>query len=441
MTPTAARYIAMLSSILVGMPVGSFYSWSVFILPLQMARPNFATAVSVHADSVVIAGLGVACAITGRLVGKVGPRVWSAVSALVSAAGLAVCAASVFYNVEALMYLGAAANGLGMGGCYVCFIKVFKQHWAHAPGFAAGWVMFVSSAGSFVFVWICESLLVGFGEMAHSTPAMPPAATFLVLAGILLVLQFFGSFLFLEVSSPTPKSKPLLDDDSRKTTELDPAADSSDPGDDGSATTPMTTCAVLATPQFWLVLFVFFASLFPMLGVLTVMVAYLQDRFPEVSSSEAANMLALVNVIGTVTRLFVGFVAVKMGTFMLFAIGLGAQFCIFLVLFWVEPHGALPMWGFVTACVLAKICYGSSFTLVNLLVDAVFGKVNGTQVYGLIIFSLVAAALAAPNVVVLWWTDSSKTIRPYLCVCYGVAAAGLCALLYLRTIRRRLAAE
>ena len=60
----------------------------------------------------------------------------------------------------------------------------------------------------------------------------------------------------------------------------------------------MTTCAVLATPQFWLVLFVFFASLFPMLGVLTVMVAYLQDRFPEVSSSEAANMLALVNVIG-----------------------------------------------------------------------------------------------------------------------------------------------
>jgi hypothetical protein len=67
MTPAAIRAVVLIGSILVGMPVGSFYSWSVFINPLRLARPNFTATASVHANSIVIAALAVACAITGKL--------------------------------------------------------------------------------------------------------------------------------------------------------------------------------------------------------------------------------------------------------------------------------------------------------------------------------------------------------------------------------------
>jgi hypothetical protein len=67
MNTIALRALVLISSILVGMPVGSFYSWSVFINPLRLARPNFTTTASVHANSVVIAALAVACALTGKL--------------------------------------------------------------------------------------------------------------------------------------------------------------------------------------------------------------------------------------------------------------------------------------------------------------------------------------------------------------------------------------
>ena len=86
--------------------------------------------------------------------------------------------------------------------------------------------------------------------------------------------------------------------------------------------------------------------------------------------------------------------------------------------------------------IVAKVCFGSSFTIVNLLIDDVFGSVNGTLVYSFAVFALVAGAFSSPNVVSIWWTEH-QIIRPFYCVCYGVAAAGLCAIIYLHSLKPR----
>eukprot|EP00940_MAST-03C_sp_MAST-3C-sp2_P001221 g1221.t1 len=186
------RFIVLIGSICVGMPVGSFYSWSVFIDPIRDARPDFSRSASVHANSVVISALSIACALTGKILGKkcVSLRIVSAIGGAASAAGLFVCATSLKSGAEWLLFAGAFLNGFGMGMTYVCFIKSFKQQWCHAPGFAAGWVMMVSSAGSFVFVWICHALLHAFNQ--------DPSKTFMALAVILFVMQCPGSFLLLD---------------------------------------------------------------------------------------------------------------------------------------------------------------------------------------------------------------------------------------------------
>ena len=243
-------------------------------------------------------------------------------------------------------------------------------------GFAAGWVMMVSSAGSFVFVWICQALLQSLAQT--QTAVMAPALTFFILGGILLVLQFFGSFLLVPPPTvggggdPKELERPILDEEDK--VEAPPAlntAGGGDDDDDGKAV--MTTLAVFKSIQFWLVMLVFFANLFPVLGILSILASYLQNRFPGTSAGEAANILALVNVIGTVMRLLVGFLTSCVSSFVLFTIALGVQTALFVLLFFEVSAPALTLWEFAAVCIVAKVCYGSGFTLVNLLVDQVFG--------------------------------------------------------------------
>jgi hypothetical protein len=150
-------------------------------------------------------------------------RILSAAGSLVGALGLALCGVGILVDTEWLLYVGGLLNGFGMGTTYVCFIKAFKTVWAFTPGFAAGWVMMISSAGSFVFVWICQALLdyfasasSGGGGGGGATPGdpSPPAYTFLILAAILMGMQFVGSFLLLPPPPPPPSgalANPLID--------------------------------------------------------------------------------------------------------------------------------------------------------------------------------------------------------------------------------------
>lgn len=108
----------MVGSVMVGMPVGSFYSWSVFIDPIRLARPNFSPTASVHANSIVIAALAIACSVAGKILdngGRFGVRALSAAGSLVSAVGVGLCGIGVLYNMEWLLYVGGFLNGFGMG--------------------------------------------------------------------------------------------------------------------------------------------------------------------------------------------------------------------------------------------------------------------------------------------------------------------------------------
>ena len=60
--------LALLSGALAGVPVGSIYTWSIFIDPLKRARPDWGEA-GAHATSVVITALAVSSAISGRIAG------------------------------------------------------------------------------------------------------------------------------------------------------------------------------------------------------------------------------------------------------------------------------------------------------------------------------------------------------------------------------------
>eukprot|EP00756_Hemistasia_phaeocysticola_P001302 Hpha_TRINITY_DN10916_c0_g3::TRINITY_DN10916_c0_g3_i1::g.26774::m.26774/K08177/oxlT; MFS transporter, OFA family, oxalate/formate antiporter len=441
-TIQTVRVVVLIASVFVGMPVGSFYSWSVFIDPVTAARPNFSLASTVHANSIVICALGFACAISGKIIGRqISVRKLSAAGAVVSGAGLALCGGAIWWNIEVLMYGGAFFNGFGMGGCYVAFIKAVKTAWAHRAGFAAGWVMMISSSGSFFFTWICQALLDHFSK--KDKPLVGPTVSYLIFGGLLFVMQFFGSFLLW----PTPPDvqEPPLESPPRASDAEEAAGDASSSESApvvSPKAEPMTTKALLQVNQFWLVMYIFFANLFPMIGILSVLAAYLHHQYPaDTSSNSAANYLSLINAVGAVMRLFVGLVADKVGARRLFTLVLITQTGLLVLLYCVIR--SITLGPLVVLLCFLKICFGSGFTLVNLLVGNIFGAENGTQVYGLVILSLSAASVTAPNLIVLWWKQASdgtitgKDIRPFIAIGIGVVASGFFAILLLRKVGTR----
>lgn len=136
-----------------------------------------------------------------------------------------------------------------------------------------------------------------------------------------------------------------------------------------------------------------------MLGVLSVLDNTLPSQLNDISA-EACNFLALINVVGTVMRLFVG-----LEDWNAAALNSSVAFLVQTVVFAVLP-GTLLKHGhgdygtaYIALLFCAKVAYGSSFTLINFMSAEVFGTTNRGQVYGLLIFGLVAASLVAPSLI------------------------------------------
>ena len=161
----AGRYRALLSGALAGIPVGSIYAWSVYVNPVLTARPEWGNA-GAHATSVVIAALAVSAAISGRVVSKsVSVRLLCLWGAILSGAGFLIGGLAVGFlkAPAALFYIGAFTNGFGLAHCYVAMIKCTMAWWGHKKGFASGYIMAITSSGSFVFAWINNGLLDSHG--------------------------------------------------------------------------------------------------------------------------------------------------------------------------------------------------------------------------------------------------------------------------------------
>ena len=173
------RWLALLSGALAGIPVGSIYAWSVYVDPLRDARRDWGNA-GAHATSIVIAALAVSAAISGRIVGSgVTVKLLCLSGAVLAGLGFLVSGLAVFApNGLAAFYIGAFTNGFGLAQCYVAMIKVTMAWWASRnKGFASGYIMAITSSGSFVFAWLNHGLIAHFG-----TPAMALVYTGLICA-------------------------------------------------------------------------------------------------------------------------------------------------------------------------------------------------------------------------------------------------------------------
>ena len=294
---------------------------------------------------------------------------------------------------------GTFSNGIGLGQCYVALIKGTSAWWASEyPGFCSGYIMAITSSGSFVFAWINHLLNTHF-QLDHD-PAHGPAYGLIYTGLVVFCCQLIGSLLLCE-----PKS-------------------TKSPVQSGSSI--LETRQILSTWQFWALVVIWFSNLVPMLGMVSVLADTLHDpmQFNQTTAT-SASLLALINASGVAFRLVVGILVEQIGTRPFFTAALGGQIIIFSVM----PSTALDSESlgiFISLLCLSKICYGAGFTLTNVLARDIFGAQNGTQVFSLCISAFALAAVCSPSII------SSVSLCTYCYISSGVASIGLVLLHLIR---------
>eukprot|EP01084_Bolivina_argentea_P256647 432165_1 len=441
------KWIILLSGFFVGLPVGSFYSLSVLVKPVNDARSNWPTDSVAHGLSILLALFGLSCTLSGKVAGiKISVRLLSFLGSVIASTGIIFAGIGVQVNFVALLYIGLGINGFGFGLSYVTWIKATKMWWYESKRFASGWVMMVSSSGSFFFAWILTGLYHSFNNDKKHTQLYAVYWTFYTFGLIVFTAQCIGSFVLIlppkkqkRINIPSKDGNTIDEKLIASTAGTDTTIDTKESNTNNSLNSTsqhkiLTTKEIFESYQFWSLLFLFFANLMPMLGVLSIFAAYIEDEY-NTSLTMAANYLAMINIIGTVCRLFVGYAADRTGTKILFSIALIVQ-CI---LFAFVPLLALGTYGinkslalFVVLLVMTKICYGASFTLINLYSMDMYGKKNGAQVYGLLIFGLVFAALVGPNMI----ANQRSFFHVYCYISSVITGIGFIVILFLKPYQR-----
>lgn len=156
--PGFNRWLVPPASVLIHLCIGSVYAWSVFNTPLSrelgVAAPaasdwDFATVVWIF--SIAIIFLGLAAAIGGRWLEKVGPRCVGVTAAILWGGGFLVGALGIKLHSFPLLVLGyGALGGCGLGLGYVSPVSTLIRWFPDRRGMATGLAIMGFGGGAMI---------------------------------------------------------------------------------------------------------------------------------------------------------------------------------------------------------------------------------------------------------------------------------------------------
>jgi len=205
------RWLAPPAALAVHLSIGMAYGFSVFWLPLSKALPGVSTCAadmswlaeltaadcnwrmqSLNVTFVLFTVvLGIAAAVWGNWVERVGARKAAVVSALCWCGGLALGAVAIRIHQLWLLWLGTGViGGIGLGLGYISPVAILLRWFPDRRGMATGMAVMGFGGGAMIGAPLAVALMKQF-----QTPTDPGVAlTFLCLAAIYSVFMLSGAF-------------------------------------------------------------------------------------------------------------------------------------------------------------------------------------------------------------------------------------------------------
>ena len=429
--PGYNRWLIPPAALAVHLCIGQAYATSVYKSALVEHFDVSLTAIGVI-FSIAIVMLGVASAVMGTWVDRVGPRRAMFTAACFWASGFLVGALGIATGQLWLVYLGYGfIGGIGLGIGYISPVSTLIKWFPDRPGMATGMAIMGFGGGALIASPLSRALLDLYdsGEGVPSGAAV--AKLFVTLGAAYFLVMMFGVF---NVRVPAPGWRPAG---------FDPSAQRS--------RTMVTTNSVSAgsairTPQFWLLWTVLFCNVTAGIGILEQAGPMISDFFrsgatTSVSATEAAGFVGLLSLFNMAGRFawsstsdyigrkptYVGYLGIGIGAYVLLAL-FGDASTVFFV--------------FLAALIISF--YGGGFSTVPAYLRDLFGTYQVGAIHGRLLTAWSAAGVAGPLIVNRFLDARGEPgqlvaadYRPALFTMVGVLAIGFVANLLIRPVAER----
>lgn len=350
-----SRFWIIVGAVLLQIPIGAIYSWTLFN---EALHEKFMWDIGdiIFTYSLTIFVFALTTIFSGRLLDKYGAKLIATIGALLYGSGV-LLTSSADTLFELYLFYGII-GGIGVGFVYVCPLATCIKWFPQKKGLVTGIVIGAFGIGSLVFKSIIQALLITRGV----------SETFFWLGIIYLVLTITGAQLLREPKKTTCK------------TTLKKLENSN-----------FTVRQMVKTKNFY---FIWISYLFACIGGLLVIGSAMEIGLQMAGASfeQAAQAVAIMAIFNATGRLFWGAISDHIGTkpsttimFILTAIAM-------FLLSYLELN--IPLFYILIA--LTTFCFGGFLVIYPAITTEYFGVQNIGKNYGVIYQAYGIAALCGP---------------------------------------------
>ena len=381
--PGYNRWLIPPAALAVHLCIGEIYGFSVFNGPLSrvvgisqsLEGQDWTIPQIGWIYSIALIMLGLAAALFGRWVERVGPRKTIVVSACCFCGGLAIASLGVSLHHLWVIYLGyGVIGGIGLGLGYIAPVSTLVKWFPDRPGMATGMAIMGFGGGALIGSPLGVVLMNRF----QSSRSVGVSEAFLVMGCAYFAFMLFGAFLVRVPATGwrpagyTPPSRPK-----KLVTHADVSVD-----------------VAWKTPQFWLLWSVLCLNVTAGIGILGQASLMCQDMFGTTAAVGAgfAGLLSLFNMGG---RFFWASSSDLTGRKVIY----GVYFLLGAVLYALIPMTQkwqnVTLFVLVTAVIISM--YGGGFATIPAYLRDLFGTMHLGAIHGRLITAWSMAAVLGPQ--------------------------------------------
>jgi MFS family permease len=384
--PGFSRWMVPPAALCVHLCIGQAYAFSVFNLPMtkllgitQSAPGDWKLTELGWIFSIAILVLGIASAVTGSWLDRVGPRKAMLTAAICFGGGFVVSALGVHLHQLWLIYFGyGVLGGFGLGIGYISPVKTLITWFPDRPGMSTGLAIMGFGGGAMIASPLSVMLMHAFQTPTH----VGVMETFVVMGVIYFVFMSVGGIM---VRVPPPGWQPagyVASEQPRKLITTD----------------NVHVDQALRTPQFYLLWWVLCLNVTAGIGVLGQASAMSQEMFHgRITPVAAAGFVGLLSLFNMLGRFFWASTSDYIGRrntyFVFFLLG-------------ILLYAAVPSTAHIGSVALFVLCYliiismyGGGFATIPAYLKDIFGVRYVGAIHGRLLTAWSAAGVFGPVLV------------------------------------------
>ena len=417
--PGFNRWLVPPAALCVHLSIGSVYAFSVFNLPLTRLIGGTASAPDDWTlkglgwiFSIAIAFLGIASALFGGWLDRVGPRRAMVTAALCFGGGLLVAALGIAWHQLWLLYLGyGVLGGCGLGLGYISPVKTLMSWFPDRPGMATGLAIMGFGGGAMIASPLSVMLMDAYGTPGH----LGVAQTFATLGLGYTAFMLIGAAI---VRVPAVGWSPAGYVPHAMTLR--------------AANTPaITQYEAVKTRQFWLIWAVLCLNVTAGIGVLEQASAMSQEMFPgRITPAAAAGFVGLLSLFNMGGRFLWASASDRLGRRATYAIFFTLGFVLYALVPSIGRSGNIAAFVLCYGVILSM--YGGGFATVPAYLRDIFGLQYVGAIHGRLLTAWSVAGVLGPvlvNYLRAWQIGNGvPKAEAYTVTMYVMAALLLCGL-------------